>query len=130
MQLRAAPFSHCAPMSGIKFPTLICEMKAALQLIRKMQFGLGLVLAILFIVGVLSYRTVVASRESDHKVRRTHAAEPDVQPGVFAREPSGGVPLQPLSRLAADRFGDLVAPRVPVHYPYTSIHRSPPRSRI
>jgi CHASE3 domain sensor protein len=59
-------------MSGTKFPDLnLCE-RARLHLLRKVQFGFGLVLTILFFVGVLSYRTVVASRESDRWVGHTH----------------------------------------------------------
>jgi PAS domain S-box-containing protein len=59
-------------MSGKKFPALnLCEM-TRLYLIRRVQFGFGLVLAILFFVGLLSYRTVVASREGDRWVGHTH----------------------------------------------------------
>jgi PAS domain S-box-containing protein len=50
----------------------LCEIKAEFQLIRKMQFGFGLVLAILFIVGGLSYRSVALSRASDKSVEHTH----------------------------------------------------------
>jgi PAS domain S-box-containing protein len=47
-------------------------MKTKTVSLRKMQFGLGLVLAILIIVGLLSYRTVAASQESAQWVRHTH----------------------------------------------------------
>src|SRR5450755_1691827 len=47
-------------------------MKIKLQLIRKMQFGFGSAMAILLVVGVVSYRSVLASRESDRWVGHTH----------------------------------------------------------
>ncbi len=36
-------------------------MKTVLQLIRKMQLGVGAVFVVLLIVGIVSYRTVTAS---------------------------------------------------------------------
>src|SRR5580693_6663341 len=47
-------------------------MKIKLQLIRKMQFGFGSAMAILLVVGVVSYRSVLASRDSDRWVGHTH----------------------------------------------------------
>jgi diguanylate cyclase (GGDEF)-like protein/PAS domain S-box-containing protein len=47
-------------------------MKTKLQLIRKMQFGFGAVLAILLVVGVVSYRNLAASAESERWVQHTH----------------------------------------------------------
>jgi methyl-accepting chemotaxis protein len=47
-------------------------MKTVLQLIRKMQLGVGAVFVVLLIVGVVSYRTVTASAESERWVQHTH----------------------------------------------------------
>ena len=55
-------------------------------MIRKMQFGFGLVLAILFIVGGLSYRTVMAFRESDQWVGHTHEVLENLQDLHLAME--------------------------------------------
>jgi CHASE3 domain sensor protein len=55
-------------------------------LIRKLQFAFGLVLAILLIVGLLSYRTVMAFRESDRLVRHTRQVLENLQDLVFAME--------------------------------------------
>jgi CHASE3 domain sensor protein len=45
-------------------------MKTKLQLILKMQFGFGAVLAVLLVVGVVSYRSLLASPE--RWVQHTH----------------------------------------------------------
>jgi CHASE3 domain sensor protein len=47
-------------------------MKTKLQLILKMQFGFGAVLAVLLVVGVVSYRSLLASPESERWVQHTH----------------------------------------------------------
>jgi signal transduction histidine kinase/ActR/RegA family two-component response regulator len=47
-------------------------MKTKLQLIRKMQFGFSAVLAVLLAVGVVSYRNLNASAESERWVQHTH----------------------------------------------------------
>jgi PAS domain S-box-containing protein len=47
-------------------------MKTKLQLIRKMQFGFGAVLAVLLVVGIVSYRSLAASAESERWVQHTH----------------------------------------------------------
>jgi CheY-like chemotaxis protein len=47
-------------------------MKTMLQLIRKMQLGVGAVFAILGVVGIVSYRSLGASAESERWVQHTH----------------------------------------------------------
>jgi two-component system, sensor histidine kinase and response regulator len=47
-------------------------MKTKLQLIRKMQFGFSAVLVVLLAVGVVSYRNLNASAESERWVQHTH----------------------------------------------------------
>jgi two-component system, sensor histidine kinase and response regulator len=47
-------------------------MKTKLRLIRKMQFGFAAVLAVFLIVGIVSYRSLAASAESERWVRHTH----------------------------------------------------------
>src|SRR3984893_7372852 len=47
-------------------------MKTKLPLIRKMQFGFGAVLTVLLVVGVVSYRNLLASAESERWVQHTH----------------------------------------------------------
>jgi PAS domain S-box-containing protein len=47
-------------------------MKTKLQLILKMQLGFGAVLAVLLVVGVVSYRSLLASAESERWVQHTH----------------------------------------------------------
>jgi PAS domain S-box-containing protein len=54
-------------------------MKTVLQLIRKMQFGVGAVLVVLIIVGIVSYRTVTASAESERWVQHTHEVLEDLE---------------------------------------------------
>jgi CHASE3 domain sensor protein len=43
-----------------------------LRLIRKMQFGFSAVLAVFFVVGIVSYRSVGATAESERWVEHTH----------------------------------------------------------
>jgi PAS domain S-box-containing protein len=43
-----------------------------MQLVRKMQVGFGSAMAILLVVGVVSYRSLLASRASDRQVGHTH----------------------------------------------------------
>jgi hypothetical protein len=47
-------------------------MKTKLQLIRKTQFGFGAGLAVLLVVGIASYRSLLASAESKRWVQDTH----------------------------------------------------------
>lgn len=47
-------------------------MKTRLRLIRNLQLGFGAVLAILLLVGVVSYRSLLASAESERRVQHTY----------------------------------------------------------
>jgi hypothetical protein len=47
-------------------------MKTKLQLIRKTQFGFDAVLAVLLVVGIVSYRSLLASAESERWEQHTH----------------------------------------------------------
>jgi signal transduction histidine kinase/CheY-like chemotaxis protein len=47
-------------------------MKKWLQLIRKPNFGFGAVFAVLLVVGIVSYRSLAASAESERWVQHTH----------------------------------------------------------
>jgi CHASE3 domain sensor protein len=47
-------------------------MKKKLQLIRKTQSGFGAVLAVLLVVGIVSYRSLAASAETERWVQHTH----------------------------------------------------------
>jgi hypothetical protein len=47
-------------------------MKKNLQLIRKTQVGFGAVLAVLLVVGIVSYRSLAASTETERWVQHTH----------------------------------------------------------
>jgi two-component system, sensor histidine kinase and response regulator len=49
-------------------------MKKKLQLIRKTQLGFGAVLAVLLAVGIVSYRSLAASAETERWVQHTHEA--------------------------------------------------------
>src|SRR3979490_2598361 len=47
-------------------------MKTTMQPIRTMQFGFGATLAVLFAVGSVAYRSVIASNESTRWTQHTH----------------------------------------------------------
>jgi PAS domain S-box-containing protein len=47
-------------------------MKTVLQLIRGIQLGFGAVFAVLLVVGIVSYRSVATSTESERWVQHTH----------------------------------------------------------
>jgi PAS domain S-box-containing protein len=53
---------------------------------RTMQLAIGSVIAILLVVGGLSYRSIVASRESDDWVQHTHAVLDNLHDLQFAME--------------------------------------------
>src|SRR3984893_487035 len=47
-------------------------MKKKLQLLQKMQFAFGAIVAVLLVVGLVSYRCLLASAESERGVQHTH----------------------------------------------------------
>ncbi|MGD0425443.1 MAG: response regulator [Candidatus Acidiferrales bacterium] len=49
-------------------------MKTVLQLIRRMQWGIAAVFLVLLVVGIVSYRSLGASAESERWVQHTHEA--------------------------------------------------------
>jgi len=48
------------------------QMDMSLPLVRKIQFGFSAVLAVLLVVGIVSYRILLASADSERWVQHTH----------------------------------------------------------
>src|SRR5580704_7952915 len=55
-----------------------------MQLVRKMQFGFGSAMAILLVVGVVSYRSLLASRASNRQVGHTHEVLENLERLLYA----------------------------------------------
>jgi PAS domain S-box-containing protein len=69
-QLRTALFQSSSDEVPL-FPNW-CSMRTTLRLIRKVQFLFSAALLVLFVVGLVSYRNLLASAESDRWVQHTH----------------------------------------------------------